>query len=175
MYIMVPTIPAFSNKVYTLILSCVMFAFIYMLLDDSNFSGINIIQDDIRSELIKKEVKKEVPEDLGDDAAPANKVENFSGVVWEEITSTITEDEIKEQEKSAAIKEKTEDVKKTIKDQELAPGKITPGFGQQFFDRFYFSISTGCLMGYGDIYPTSNIAKVICMIQSTFTLALIVA
>ena len=111
MYIMVPTIPAFSNKVYTLILSCVMFVFMYMLLDDSNFSGINIIQDDIRSELIKKEVKKEVPEDLGDDAAPANGVENFSGVVWEEITPTITEDEIKEQEKSAAIKEKTEDVK----------------------------------------------------------------
>jgi len=176
MYIMVPTIPSFSNKVYTLLLSCIIFAFFYMLLDDSHYSGINVIHDDIRAELIKKEVKKEVPEDLDDDTKPANGIEQFAGFTFKESGPTsVTEDQIKEQEKSSAIKEKTEDVKKTIKEQELAPEKIKPGIMQQFFDRFYFSISTGCLMAYGDIYPTSNIAKTICMIQSAFTVALIVA
>ena len=65
-------------------------------------------------------------------------------------------------------------VKQEIEDKELVSEKIDVPLSQKFFNRVYFSISTGTLLGYGDIYPTTNICKLIAMIQSLFTIALIV-
>ena len=46
--------PNINSKVITLLVSCAFFAFVYLLLDDNNFVGINKVQDDIRTEIIKK-------------------------------------------------------------------------------------------------------------------------
>lgn len=46
-------------------------------------------------------------------------------------------------------------------------------FFQRYLDCLYFSIITSCLLGYGDIYPITNISKVFVSIQGFITLALI--
>ena len=46
---------------------------------------------------------------------------------------------------------------------------------QQLYDRLYFSITTGTLLGYGDIVPITNTSKLLSMIQSICTIALILA
>ena len=46
-----------------------------------------------------------------------------------------------------------------VKDKELDVQKIKPSLIQRFFDRLYFSVTTGTTLGYGDIYPTSNSVK----------------
>ena len=48
------------TKLYILILSIVAFSFIYMILDDKHFSGVNYVKDTIKKEVIKKKVEKEV-------------------------------------------------------------------------------------------------------------------
>ena len=48
-----------------------------------------------------------------------------------------------------------------------------PSLTQNYFDRLYFSIITACLLGYGDIYPTTNITKTLTAIQSLLTVCLI--
>lgn len=162
--------PTISSKVITLLVSCMFFAIVYLLLDDNHFIGINKVQDDIRAEIISKEVKPEVEEN-----AEINGFESFISAFTGKTDLSPTEEVIKKQEKKQAIKEKTEDVKKAVEEQDLTPEKITPGISQRLFDRMYFSISTGCLLGYGDIYPATNLSKTICMLQSMFTVSLIVA
>lgn len=49
----------------------------------------------------------------------------------------------------------------------------TPSLMQNYFDRLYFSIITACLLGYGDIYPTTNVTKTLTAIQSLLTVCLI--
>lgn len=46
-------------------------------------------------------------------------------------------------------------------------------FFQRYLDCLYFSIITSCLLGYGDIYPMTNISKILVSIQGLITLALI--
>lgn len=159
-----------SSKVITLLVSCTFFAFVYLLLDDNNFVGINKVQDDIRTEIIKKEVQPKV-----DETDDINGFETFINAFTTKNELSPTEHAIKKQEKEQAIKEKTEDVKKAVEEQDLTPEKISPGIAQRLFDRLYFSISTGCLLGYGDIYPATNLSKTICMMQSMFTVSLIVS
>ena len=67
----------------------------------------------------------------------------------------------------------TEEVKENIKDDELQAENITPSIFKKFFNRIYFSINTGCLLGYGDIYPISILAKLFAMIQAMITIMLI--
>lgn len=64
-----------------------------------------------------------------------------------------------------------EDVKKVVESDQEKIEK--PSFYQQYFDRLYFSIITSCLLGYGDIYPATNIVKTLVSIQSLLTLFLI--
>ena len=52
--------------------------------------------------------------------------------------------------------------------------KIKPSLLQQFFNRLYFSVSTGCLLGYGDIYPITNVAKFLSIVQAILTVSLII-
>jgi hypothetical protein len=46
-------------------------------------------------------------------------------------------------------------------------------FFQRYLDCLYFSIITSCLLGYGDIYPITNISKILVSIQGLVTFALI--
>ena len=67
----------------------------------------------------------------------------------------------------------TEEVKDNIIEDELQADNITPSILKRFFNRIYFSINTGCLLGYGDIYPISILAKLFAMIQAMITIMLI--
>ena len=140
----------FKSKKISLFLLSIIFTIIYLLLDDTNFSGINKIQQILRDELIKKEVEEKV------------NLENFANMN-------------REIEKETAIDKTKDEVQDSIKEDELDPSKIDQPIYQKIFNRLYFSVTTGCLLGYGDIYPISNIAKTISMLQSLFTISLILS
>lgn len=141
-------------KIISLFISIAIFSILYLFLDDNHFSGVNYIKEKIKEEVIKKKVEKEIDE--GDPEV----LESFTGFNYNNVEQTLDET--------------TKDVKQEIKDTELVTEKIDVPLSQKFFNRVYFSISTGTLLGYGDIYPTTNICKLIAMIQSLFTIALIV-
>ena len=61
----------------------------------------------------------------------------------------------------------------SIKKDDLQAESIEPSISMKFFNRFYFSINTGCLLGYGDVYPVSSSAKILAMIQAMITILLI--
>ena len=49
-----------TKKVYSLIITSVIFAFLYLLLDDTSFSGVNFIKDTIKQEVIKKKYRRKL-------------------------------------------------------------------------------------------------------------------
>lgn len=82
-----------------------------------------------------------------------NKLESFSNI------NNNYEDKIEKNIEKIAENEKT---------------KIQrPNILQNLFDRLYFSVITACLVGYGDIYPATNIMKFIVSLQTFTTLCLI--
>ena len=72
------------------------------------------------------------------------------------------------------IDKASKEVDKEIKEEDLTVENIDSSVFQRLFDRLYFSIVTSCLLGYGDIYPVTNISKTIVMAQSFLTISLIV-
>ena len=148
-----------TNKITMLFTLCILFTMIYIFLDDSHFSGLNKIQETIKDELLKKEVEKEV-----------ESAYNEPFVVYENY-----ETKINDIEKQMKIDETTQDVKKSVEEQELNPEQIKPSIFQKLFNRLYFSISTGCLLGFGDIYPITNASKTIVIAQALSTIALIIS
>ena len=93
--------------------------------------------------------------------------------IKDKIVKRETDDVIKEsfQYVDQDKRKVTEDIEKVVKDEE---DKIErPSSIQNFFDRLYFSIITACLLGYGDIYPTTNTTKTLSAIQSLLTVCLI--
>lgn len=140
------------NKIYILIFSMLFFSFVYMLLEDDNFEGVNKFKEIVKEEVIKKKVQKEIKENFIN-------LENYQN-------SFADKEEVIDQ----ATKE-TEDV---VKAEELRPEKVQPSEFDKYFNRLYFAIITGCLLGYGDIYPVSNIAKFIAGVQGLITVSLII-
>ena len=65
----------------------------------------------------------------------------------------------------------TENVRQVVKNDEQKIKR--PSIGQKYFDSLYFSINNACLLGYGDIYPATNILKVIVSLQALMTIFLI--
>lgn len=144
-----------SYKIALLLFITVLFTLLYMLLDDSHFSGLNKIQETIKDELIKKKLEQQV-----DKAVVENfvKEESFENDVLKNIT----------------IDQATRNVEHNVDTQELSLENIDPSVIQKLFNRLYFSISTSTLLGFGDIYPVTNISKVFVMAQSISTLILII-
>jgi hypothetical protein len=140
-----------SYKIVLLFLITVLFTLLYMLLDDSHFSGLNKIQETIKDELIKKKLEHQVDKAI---------VENF-----------VKENDVL---KNIKIDQATRNVERKVDSQDLSPENIEPSVLQKFFNRLYFSISTSTLLGFGDIYPVTNISKTFVMMQSISTLILII-
>ena len=147
------------QKIYTLLVAIFVFSVIYFFLDDKHFSGVNIIKETIKKEVIKKEVEEKISQ--------TPNVEAFENSYWNQLFSDV---QVKK-----TLGEATKEVKEDVEEQELTPEKIETPFYQRFFDRFYFSMITSTLLGYGDIYPTTNICKMIVMLQSLITTMLIVS
>ena len=144
-----------SYKLVLLLLITVLFTLLYMLLDDSHFSGLNKIQETIKDELIKKKLEQQVDKAV---------VENF--VKEESFENDVL--------KNIKIDQATRNVERDVDTQDLSPENIEPSLLQKLFNRLYFSISTSTLLGFGDIYPVTNISKIFVMMQSVSTLILII-
>lgn len=144
-----------SYKIVLLFTITLLFTLLYMLLDDSHFSGLNKIQETIKDELIKKKVEQQVEKAV---------VENF--VKEESFENDVL--------KNIKIDQATRNVERDVDTKELAPENIEPTITQKLFNRLYFSISTSTLLGFGDIYPITNISKIFVMMQSISTLILII-
>ena len=54
----------YQFKIKTLFLTTVIFSILYLFLDDLDFSGVNIVQEKIKDELIEKTVEKEIDENV---------------------------------------------------------------------------------------------------------------
>lgn len=146
-----------KHKVYTLLILILLFAIIYLLYDDTNFGGINNIQELIKDELLKNKIQKEIKEKF-----------------YNEINVSDDEPEIKGSRiEEKTIDDTTKEIKKDVKQQELKVEKIKPTLIQRLFNRLYFSVTTGTTLGYGDIYPKSNSVKMLSMIQTLSTIILI--
>lgn len=103
---------------------------------------------------------------------------HFHGLnkVQDKIKDELLEDEIKEPFLEAYYEDidkenVKEDIKDVVEDEEEKINK--PTYKQRYLDSLYFSIITSCLLGYGDIYPTTNIAKILVSIQAMITVGLI--
>ena len=131
-------------KIIGLIGVIVLFSFFYLALDTTHFQGINPVQDKVKDDIVERESKKV-------------SLESFQ---YNNINSG---------------QENSQELKQNIEEQvEAEEDKIQrPTIFQNLFDRFYFSTITACLLGYGDIYPATNIAKSLAALQSFLTVCLI--
>jgi len=92
--------------------------------------------------------------------------------IQDQIKDDMIEDKARESFYVETKKEKVErDVEKIVEEE----GKRIKeqSFTQKYLDCLYFSIITSCLLGYGDIYPITNISKILVSIQALVTLSLI--
>tara|TARA_Y100000389_G_C17215984_1_gene390891 strand:+ start:174 stop:635 length:462 start_codon:yes stop_codon:yes gene_type:complete len=131
-------------KIFGLIGLIVLFSFFYLALDTTHFQGINPVQDKVKDDIVERESKK---------------------VSLESFQFTI----------NSSSGQNSQELKQNIEEQvEAEEDKIQrPTVFQNLFDRFYFSTITACLLGYGDIYPATNIAKSMAALQSFLTVCLI--
>ena len=181
----------FKGKIVYLFMFIITFTLIYTLLEDKHFSGENKVQDIVKDEVIKQKVGTTTNVDINKQSF-VNKegfinVEN-PGLLFglgngnnnnnndnnndnNNNNEQTPQDRI---ETDYAIQKTTEDTKDDLKDVELDATQIEPNIFQRFFNRLYFSVITGCLIGYGDISPNTNLCKFITMIQSLSTIALII-
>lgn len=135
------------RKVLFFMCNIFLFSIVYFMLGDSHFSGINIIEETLRQEILRKNLTSQIKEDFEVDV-----------------------DVLKEQDKKIVEKE-TKEVKTQIIDGELE--KLSPSKFQQYFDRFYFSMVTGTTVGYGDIYPRTNLCRFLTMSQLMATIVIV--
>ena len=145
------------TKLFILSIFIVFFSILYMFLDDKHFSGVNVVKETIKEEVIKKKLEKKVQE-------MPSQVDTFTSLT----NNTIQTDVEHELDKAAKT------VEQEVKEDDLTVEKIETTTFQRLFDRLYFSIITSTLLGYGDIYPVTNISKTIVMAQSLATVSLIV-
>lgn len=157
-----------KNKVIILFIFILFFSIIYMFLDDKHFSGVNFIKDAIKEEVIKKKIEKNIKTSL-----PA---EGFSLELPPAFSFNKNEDKTPEQQREVnkKIDKVAEDTEKEVEEEDLAIDNIDNSIMQQFYERLYFSIITSTLLGYGDIYPITNLSKSIVMVQSLLTISLII-
>ena len=136
------------TKLITLFMSIALFSIIYLFLEDNNFSGVNYVKETVKKEVLKKKVEKKIQKET----------EGYTN--FDDLDSKIDK----------TVKQ----AKDEVEQKELIQEKMDVSIGQKFFNRIYFSISTGTLLGYGDIYPITNICKIIVMLQTLITISLIV-
>ena len=142
------------QKLYLILGQILIFSFIYYFLKDEEFGGINVVQELIREEIVKKHLEDELPEPF----------QNYPG--QQQITNLDPRSEKElEKETTQVVKETTQEIKEIVK----------PSPFQDYFNRFYFSMVTGTTLGYGDIYPISNRCKIVAMLQLLSTLLIVVS
>jgi hypothetical protein len=149
------------NKIQILLFLMVFFSLIYMLLDDSHFEGVNKFKEIVKEEVIKDKAQKEIKENFD------NLKEFYNeNSILDKSRQTIHKEEVME--------EAAKEVETEVKKEDLDPTKVDPSVIMKYFNRLYFAIVTGCLLGYGDIYPVSKTSKLFAGLQGLLTVSLII-
>lgn len=142
-----------KDKVFQLFLSIFIFSVIYFLFDDNSFTGVNPLAETIKTELLKNEVKK----DINDAKIIESMTSNYS--LYKEGND---------------IEDEVENIEKVV-ESEYTIDNVNKSIFEKYFNRLYFSVVTGCLLGYGDVYPRSLFLKSFVMIQSLLTIIIIIS
>ncbi len=128
-----------------LMLQIIIFSFVYMILNDAHFSGINTLEEMIRDELLQRKINPIIKE-------------KFQNENKDKL-----EKEIQEIEKDINIE--TDPVIREV---------TQPSLFSSFFKRLYFSFVTGTTLGYGDIFPNTVLCKTITIVQLITSILLLV-
>lgn len=152
------------TKIILLIISFLFFGILYYLIcKDSDFGGINLIQQQIREKIINKLAENIVKgKQINKNKKNVNdKIKSGDIPTDNELKDVLQETEILDEKSIKKIDKKIEE-------------NIEKSPNQKLFDRIYFSIVTGSTLGYGDIYPISNKSKIITISQLFITLIIII-
>ena len=152
------------NKIQILLFLMVFFSLIYMLLDDSHFEGVNKFKEIVKEEVIKDKAIKEIKEIK----------ENFDNLKEFYNDNSILDKNNTLAQKEEVMDEAAKEVEKEVKKEDLDPTKVDPSVIIKYLNRLYFAIVTGCLLGYGDIYPVSKTSKLFAGLQGLLTVSLII-
>lgn len=149
-----------KNKIIIILLCMLTFSMVYMILPDKDFSGVHSISELIKDEILKKRVRDDITKNT-------NIIEGLNT-----MNNTVL--------KNANVFKNTDIVEDVVEienivDDEYNSESLRKNIFEQYINRVYFSIITGCLLGYGDIYPVSIRAKILTMIQSLITIIIIVS
>ena len=153
------------NKVQILFFLMLFFSLIYMLLDDKHFEGVNKFKEIVKEEVIKDKVKKKITENY------ANLDSKETIEIDKSLDKYYTKNKVLEEQ---VIDKATKETEIETNKEELDPTKVQPTLFTKYLNRLYFAVVTGCLLGYGDIYPVSNISKTLAALQGLLTVSLII-
>ena len=145
------------NKVILLVVSFFIYGLIYFFFCfDTEFKGINIVQDRLRDDVVQKYVEKVKNHELShrSETEIAKKIQG--GHVNPEYDEKL----------SREVDPKVEQISENVTTKQPL---------QAFFDRFYFAVVTGTTLGYGDIQPASNKVKFLTLAQLMTTIYILVA
>lgn len=140
-----------THKLMLLVVEILLFSVLYYLMSDEEFGGINVVQELIREEIVKRHIEDDI--------------EGFQ--TQAQFQSQQQLDSRSQQALEQQSQRVEQDTRKQIKE------VIRPPPWQDYFNRLYFSAVTGTTVGYGDIYPISNRCKVVVLIQLCATLYIV--
>ena len=157
----------YFSKIQILFFLMFIFSLLYMLLDDEHFEGVNKFKEIVKEEVIKDKAKQEIKENYDNlkEYYNDNKIINKTKFS-ENNSNNIVEEKV--------INEVAKETEQEVKNEELSIEKVEPNLIKKYFDRLYFAIITGCLLGYGDIFPVTYTSKTLAGIQGLLTVSLIV-
>ena len=154
------------GKIYVLFFLMIFFSILYMLLDDSHFEGVNKFKEIVKEEVIKDKVQEKIKETFKNDD-----IDNYYSK--NKIIKKQKEEEEEEKEEEV-MENATKEIEKATEKIDLDPEMVQPSNTNKYLNRLYFAIVTGCLLGYGDIYPISVISKLLTSMQGLLTIILII-
>ena len=143
------------------------FSLLYMLLDDEHFEGVNKFKEIVKEEVIKDKAKQEIKENYDN----LKEYYNDNKIINQKNISKNTSNNIVQEK---AIDDVAKETEEEVKKEDLSIEKVEPNLIKKYFDRLYFAIITGCLLGYGDIFPVTYTSKTLAGIQGLLTVSLIV-
>ena len=157
------------NKIQILFFSMLFFSLVYMLLDDKHFEGVNKFKEIVKEEVIKDKVKKEITENYANlDSKETIEIDNS---LDNSLDKYYTKNKVIEEQ---IIDKATKESEIDTNNEELDSTKVDPSLFTKYLNRLYFAVVTGCLLGYGDIFPVSNISKTLAALQGLLTVSLII-
>jgi len=146
-------------KIKLLVFSIILFSILYSFLGDSNFKGLNLIEDELENKLAKEQLNLDLKRIYKE------KFKNLINTLQEEDQEENIEDEDYHKKRIKSV----QDIINNIKNK-----KITQSIYIRYYNRLYFTVVTACLLGYGDIHPNTIICKFFAMLQALITVFIIV-